>query len=107
MGRVVVKGRQAEANAHVPLPTRDGVAPSYGTISDGSYPGARPLFIYVKKAHIKPVPGMTDFLAAFARSWDPGGPLTRRGMIAAPADIRAKSTAEIASQTPLDPAGLH
>jgi len=29
MGRVVVKGRQAEANAHVPLPTRDGVAPSY------------------------------------------------------------------------------
>ena len=29
MGRVVVKGRQAEANAYVPLPTRDGVAPSY------------------------------------------------------------------------------
>ena len=29
MSRVVVKGRQAEANAHVPLPTRDGVAPSY------------------------------------------------------------------------------
>jgi len=28
MGRVV-KGRQAEANAVVPLPTRDGVAPSY------------------------------------------------------------------------------
>ncbi len=85
----------------------DGVVPTYNSISDGSYPGARPLFIYVKKAHIKPVPGMTDFLAAFARSWDPGGPLTRRGMIAAPADIRAKSAAEITSQTPLDPAGLH
>ena len=29
MGRVVVKGRQAEANAYVPLPIRDGVSPSY------------------------------------------------------------------------------
>ncbi len=85
----------------------DGIAPSYDSIADGSYPGARPLFIYVKKAHIKPVPGMTDFLAAYARSWNPEGPLTRRGMIAAPAAIRAESAAEIASQTSLDPAELH
>jgi phosphate transport system substrate-binding protein len=85
----------------------DGIAPTYASIADGTYPGARPLFIYVKKAHIKPVPGMTDFLAAYARSWDPDGPLTRRGMIAAPAAIRAESTREIASQTPLNPAELH
>lgn len=87
--------------------TIDGVVPTYDTIASGKYPGARPLFIYVKEAHIKPVPGMTDFLAAYARSWDPGGPLTRRGMIAAPADVRARSTAIIANQTPLDPAELH
>ncbi|WP_156349109.1 substrate-binding domain-containing protein [Sphingomonas sp. Leaf407] len=85
----------------------EGITPTYDSIADGSYPGARPLFIYVKKAHIKPVPGMTDFLAAYARSWNPGGPLTRRGMIAAPQAVRAESAAEIASQTALDPAGLH
>ncbi len=85
----------------------DGIAPSYDSIADGTYPGARPLFIYVKKAHIKPVPGMNDFLAMYARSWDPGGPLTRRGMIAAPAAVRAESTAEIANQTAMNPAGLH
>ena len=85
----------------------DGIVPTYDSIADGSYPGARPLFIYVKKAHIKPVPGMNDFLAAYAKSWDPGGPLTRRGMIAAPATVRAESAAEIKDQTPMNPAGLH
>ncbi len=85
----------------------DGIAPSYDSIAGGTYPGARPLFIYVKKAHIKPVPGMIDFLAAYAKSWDPGGPLTRRGMIAAPATVRAESAAEIKDQTPMNPAGLH
>jgi phosphate transport system substrate-binding protein len=50
---------------------------------------------------------MTDFLATFAKSWDPGGPLTRRGMIAAPEAVRAESKAEIANQTPMNPAGLH
>ncbi len=85
----------------------DGIVPTYASIADGTYPGARPLFIYVKKAHIKPVPGMTDFLAAYARSWDPDGPLTRRGMIAAPADIRARSAKAVATQATLDPAELH
>ena len=30
----------------------NGVAPSYATIADNRYPGSRPLYIYVKKAHL-------------------------------------------------------
>src|SRR3546814_4358414 len=29
-----------------------GVSPTYDTIAGGSYPGSRPLFLYVKKAHV-------------------------------------------------------
>lgn len=85
----------------------NGVQPSYETISSGTYPGARPLFIYVKKAHLRAVPGMNDFLTRYADSWGPDGPLTRRGMISAPEPIRAASRAIIAEGTPLDPSTLH
>jgi phosphate transport system substrate-binding protein len=88
----------------VPL---EGVAPSYASISDGSYPGARPLFIYVKKQHLKAVPGLKEFLGDYEGSWNPNGPLAKRGLISAPADIRARASAIIAQGTILDPAGLH
>ncbi|RDE07002.1 substrate-binding domain-containing protein [Sphingomonas aracearum] len=84
----------------------DGVIPSYDAIADGRYPGSRPLYIYVKKAHLEAVPGLAAFLAAYARAWGPDGPLVRRGLIVAPADVRARSAAVIARQTPLDPATL-
>ncbi|WP_235524002.1 substrate-binding domain-containing protein [Sphingomonas sp. Leaf33] len=77
----------------VPL---DGVAPSYDTISNGSYPGARPLFIYVKKAHLRAVPGLREFITDYAKAWGSGGPLTRRGLIAASPDVRAASARIIA-----------
>lgn len=84
----------------------NGVAPTYGSIADGSYPGARPLFIYVKKAHLRAVPGMRDFLNRYADSWGPEGPLTRRGMIAAPAEVRQRSQATIAQGNILTAAEL-
>lgn len=82
----------------VPL---DGVAPSYDTISNGSYPGARPLFIYVKKAHLRAVPGLREFVADYAKAWNPGGQLTRRGLIAASPAERAASAQIIAEGTTL------
>lgn len=84
----------------------DGVEPTYETISTGRYPGARPLYIYVKKRHLKPVPGLTDFLADYAASWGPRGPLVRKGMIAAPSALRAASAAIVAEGKTLDPAEL-
>ncbi|WP_298669639.1 substrate-binding domain-containing protein [uncultured Sphingomonas sp.] len=84
----------------------NGVAPSYATIADGQYPGARPLYIYVKKAHLRAVPGLREFIAQYAKLWGAGGPLVRRGLIAAPPAIEARSTALIRNETPLDPRAL-
>lgn len=83
-----------------------GIAPTYETIADGRYPGSRPLFIYVKKAHLGAIPGLRPFLATFAGLWGPDGPMVRKGLIAAPPEVRARSAAVIRSETPLDPAAL-
>ncbi|TKD52156.1 substrate-binding domain-containing protein [Sphingomonas baiyangensis] len=74
----------------------DGTTPTYETVASGAYPGARPLYIYVKKRHIRAVPGLAAFLEDYAAAWGPDGPLVRRGMIAAPAPVRERSAAIIA-----------
>lgn len=79
-----------------------GVAPSYQTIADYSYPGARPLYVYIKAAHLDAVRGLRAFVTEYARAWNPGGYLTRRGLIPAPDDIRAKNAAVAARFAPLD-----
>ncbi|HEU0066452.1 MAG TPA: substrate-binding domain-containing protein [Sphingomonas sp.] len=86
--------------------TVDGVAPTYATIADNRYPGSRPLYLYVKKAHLNAIPGLRAFLKLYAAAWGPEGPLVRRGLIAAPADVRARSAAIIARETLLDPRSL-
>lgn len=84
----------------------NGVAPSYDTIASFSYPGARPLFIYVKNAHADVVPGIRQYLALFPELWGPGGKLTQAGMIASPDDVRAKAAQQLQALTPLDPSTL-
>ncbi|MFA5964285.1 MAG: substrate-binding domain-containing protein [Sphingomonas sp.] len=84
-----------------------GIAPTYETIAEGRYPGSRPLFIYVKKAHLGAIKGLRPFLATFAGLWGPDGPMVRKGLIAAPPDVRARSAETIRRETTLDPAGLH
>ena len=84
----------------------DGIPPRYDTIASGQYPGSRPLFLYVKKAHLDAIPGLRTFMRLYAASWGPGGPLVRRGLIAAPAPIRAAAAGVIARETALDPASL-
>ena len=84
----------------------DGVTPTYATISDFSYPGARPLFIYVKAAHLKVIKGLKDYVAEFASAWGPDGYLKKRGMVVAPAAVREASQAIVTTMMPLDPAKL-
>ncbi|WP_425304128.1 substrate-binding domain-containing protein [Candidatus Pelagibacter communis] len=43
----------------------NGVKPSLQGIQDYSYPIARPLFFYVKKAHVGVIPGIEEFLKEF------------------------------------------
>ncbi|MEX2961819.1 PstS family phosphate ABC transporter substrate-binding protein [Microbulbifer sp. TYP-18] len=57
--------------------------PTFESIAEQSYPVSRPLFIYVKKAHIDVIPGMKQFLAEFTneRAWGEDGYLADKGMI--------------------------
>jgi phosphate transport system substrate-binding protein len=83
-----------------------GVAPTYDAIADGRYPGSRPLFVYVKKAHLAAIPNLRAFLKLYVANWGPDGPLVKRGLIAAPADVRARAADIVARETALDPAEL-
>jgi phosphate transport system substrate-binding protein len=64
----------------------DGVQPKFEAIADGSYPVSRPLFFYVKKAHVNTIPGMQAFLAEFTsdKAWGDEGYLTDKGLIPMP-----------------------
>jgi phosphate transport system substrate-binding protein len=84
----------------------NGVTPTYETISDFSYPGARPLFIYVKGAHLNAIKGLKQYVAEFASAWNPDGYLKRRGMVVAPADVRAANAAQATALKALDPGEL-
>ncbi len=64
----------------------DGTAPTFEAIADGSYPISRPLYFYVKKAHVGKVPGISEFLAEFTseKAWGEEGYLADKGMIPLP-----------------------
>jgi phosphate transport system substrate-binding protein len=83
-----------------------GISPTYATISDFTYPGARPLYIYVKSAHLDAIRGLKEYVAEWAKSWGNGGLLAKQGMVVAPADVQANSAGIASSFTPLDPASL-
>ncbi len=66
--------------------TMSGVEPTTATIASGEYPVSRPLFFYVKKAHIGVIPGLKEF-AEFFISDDlagPSGPLAQYGLVSDP-----------------------
>ncbi len=69
----------------------DGVQPTFENIADGSYPVSRPLYFYVKKAHVEVIPGMKAYLEEFAsdKAWGPDGYLAEKGMIPMPEQERA------------------
>ncbi len=64
----------------------DGVGPEFEAIAEGDYPISRPLYFYVKKAHVGVIPGIAEFLAEFSseKAWGPEGYLTDKGLIPMP-----------------------
>ena len=83
-----------------------GIAPTAATIGDLTYPGARQVYIYAKGEHMNVIPGMKEFLAAYASAWGAGGYLAQRGLIPSPADVQAKAAAAVQSLTPVNAAEL-
>ncbi len=70
----------------------EGVEPTFDNIADGKYPVSRPLFFYVKKAHIGTIPGIQEYLNAFSaeKAWGPDGYLSEKGLIPMPDAERTK-----------------
>lgn len=64
----------------------EGGEPTFENIAAGKYTVSRPLFIYVKKAHVGVIPGMSEFLAEFTSeaAWGQDGYLADKGLIPAP-----------------------
>lgn len=84
----------------------NGVEATYDNVASGKYPGARPLYIYVKKAHVQVIPGLQQYVAEFAKAWEPGGYLAKRGMVAASNEVRAKSAETAKSMSVMDGSDL-
>jgi phosphate transport system substrate-binding protein len=66
--------------------TVEGVVPSTETIAKGEYPVSRPLYFYVKKAHLGVIPGLKEYVDFFLddQMIGPDGPLADYGLVAAP-----------------------
>ncbi|SFR07119.1 substrate-binding domain-containing protein [Poseidonocella sedimentorum] len=66
--------------------TMSGVSPSTETIASGEYPVSRPLFFYVKKAHIGVIPGLKEYAQFFISDElaGPSGPLAQYGLVSDP-----------------------
>ena len=78
----------------------DGVQPTFDAIAAGEYPVSRPLFFYVKKAHIGVIPGMEGYLSEFTseKAWGSDGYLADKGMIPMPDAERYKYRADVSKQ---------
>ncbi len=66
--------------------TVDGVFPSVETIASGDYPISRPLFFYVKNAHLNVIPGLKEYVAFFVSDEmaGPDGALSQYGLVPDP-----------------------
>ena len=87
----------------------DGVFPSYESISSGKYAVSRPLFFYVKKAHIGMIPGLEGYIAEFSseKAWGEEGYLADKGLIPSPKEERVKAAEDAKKLKPMSAEGLH
>ncbi|MFD2238436.1 substrate-binding domain-containing protein [Aureimonas populi] len=81
--------------------TIDGVTPSVESISTGEYPVSRPLYFYVKTAHLGVVPGLEDYVSFFLddQMIGPDGPLAAYGLVPAPDAEREEYRAAFQNRT--------
>ncbi|QQS55775.1 MAG: PstS family phosphate ABC transporter substrate-binding protein [Candidatus Competibacteraceae bacterium] len=85
--------------------TIDGVPPTFENIASGQYPVSRPLFFYVKKAHVAVIPGMKEFIAEFTSEKAAGneGYLANKGLIPLPPAERKQLAADANSLKTMAP----
>ncbi len=76
--------------------TINDVVPSTESISTGEYPVSRPLYFYLKQAHVGVIPGLKEYAEFFVSDAvaGPNGPLAAYGLVSDPA--LAETQAKIA-----------
>ena len=76
------------------------------TIASGEYPVSRPLFFYIKKAHIGVIPGLKEFAEFFVADEiaGPDGPLSEYGLVADPE--LAQTQEKVANETTMSEEGM-
>ncbi len=81
----------------------DGVAPTFEAIADGDYPVSRPLYFYVKSAHVDVIPGLRELLREFTseRAWGEEGYLSDRGLIPMPDEERREVATNVRELIPI------
>lgn len=81
----------------------DGIAATFEAIEDGVYPVSRPLYFYVKKAHVDVIPGLRGYLREFTseRAWGEEGYLSERGLIPMPRGERLAVAGAVRELIPL------
>jgi phosphate transport system substrate-binding protein len=83
--------------------TMGGVVPSTESIASGEYPVSRPLFFYVKNAHLDVIPGLKEYVEFFVSDdmAGPNGPLAAYGLVS---DPELAATQEmVRNRTPMGP----
>ncbi|MDO9638911.1 MAG: substrate-binding domain-containing protein [Pseudotabrizicola sp.] len=83
--------------------TMGGVIPTTESIAAGDYPVSRPLFFYVKTAHLDVIPGLKEYVEFFVSDdmAGPDGPLAQYGLVSDPE--LAATQAAVAARTPMGP----
>ncbi|MCD1628645.1 MULTISPECIES: substrate-binding domain-containing protein [Marinobacter] len=82
-----------ENRGQIQASTIGGVEPTQETIGDDSYPVARSMFFYVKKAHVGVVPGIQEYVNEFTSegAWGDNGYLVDVGLIPNPRNVRMQA----------------
>jgi phosphate transport system substrate-binding protein len=92
-----------ENTAKIKGATISGVEPNFDNIASGKYPVSRPLFVYVKKAHIGVIPGIKEFVAEYVsdKALGDDGYLAKKGLIPLPQADREKTAKTGADLPPM------
>lgn len=83
--------------------TIEGVEPEYDDISEGVYPIARSMYVYVKNQHVAAVPGIAEWVEELTSedAFGPFGYLADRGLVALPESRRSAVRERARALTPI------
>lgn len=87
----------------------EGHEPTFDSIADKSYSVSRPLYFYVKKAHVGVVPGIQEYINEFTseKAWGDDGYLGEKGMIPLAEEQRKEISAKARKLEVMTGDGLH